>query len=187
MAGGISERTAKVPTCLAASKAILDYMVPGQPGHPRSCTVQELGSMTEQSFSVQPSSLRDFAQELQTQLDGIAAPMNALATQASAEPQLGAFTEAWMLGESQQSAIQQMYDLLAQVKQAIGFAENVTTTIASAYQDADEGVAASYGAPGTATASAPGTTTSGAAATSTNSGSAATTSGSGKLTAAQGG
>jgi hypothetical protein len=70
-----------------------------------------------------------------------------------------------------------MYGLLEQVKQAIGFAENVTTTIASGYEKADQDVATSYGygasgttpsAPGmtasapsgaTSPASAPGTTT----------------------------
>jgi hypothetical protein len=130
--------------------------------------------MTEQSFSVQPSSLLSFAQELQTQLDGIAAPMNALATQSGTQPQFGAFTEAWLFGQSQQSAVQEMYELLGQVKQALSFTENVTSTIASAYQDADQDVAASYGggattappapststsARGTTTSSAPGTTT----------------------------
>jgi hypothetical protein len=140
--------------------------------------------MTEQSYSVQPSSLRAFAQELQTQLDGIATPMNTLATQSSTQPQFGAFTEAWMLGESQQSAIQEMYDLLEQVKQALGFAENVTSTIATAYEDADQDVATSYGAPGTTTASGTGTTTASASGTTTALGTGTTTaSGTGTTTA----
>jgi uncharacterized phage infection (PIP) family protein YhgE len=125
--------------------------------------------MTDQSYSVEPSSLLGFAQELQTQIDGIAAPMNALANQAGAQPQFGGFTEAWLLGGSQQSAIEEMYDLLGQVKQAIAFAENVTSTIASAYQNGDQAAAAGFGnlATGTTTSasgtttSAPGTTTSG--------------------------
>jgi hypothetical protein len=141
--------------------------------------------MTGQTFSVQPSSLRAFAQELQTQLDGIAAPMNALATQSGTQPQFGGFAEAWMLGESQQSAIQEMYDLLGQVKQALGFVENVTTTIASAYQDADQDVAASYGAPGTTAAPGSGTTATQGSGTTAAPGSGTTTTQGSGTTAAQ--
>jgi len=139
--------------------------------------------MTGHSYSVQPSSLRAFAQELQTQLDGIATPMNTLATQSSAQPRFGGFTEALMLGQSQQSAIREMHDLLGQVKQAIGFAENVTTSIATAYQNADQDAAASYTAVGAA-ASAPGATSGPGAAATPGSG---TTTPPGSATAAQGG
>lgn len=100
--------------------------------------------MTEQSYSVQPSSLLAFAHELQTQLDGIAVPMNALATQSAAQPQFGAFAEAWLLAQSQQAAVEQMQDLLGQVRQAIAFAENVTDAVADAYQQADQDAAAGY-------------------------------------------
>lgn len=114
--------------------------------------------MADQSYSVQISSLLAFGQELQTQVEGIAAPMNTLATQSGSQPQFGAFTEAWMLGDSQQSAIEEMYGLLAQVRQAISFAENVTSTVASGYQQADQDVAASfgYGAPDVTAAPASG-------------------------------
>jgi hypothetical protein len=101
-------------------------------------------SMIEQSYSVQPSSLLAFARELQTQLDGIAVPMNALTAQAAAQPQFGAFAEAWLLAQSQQAAVEQMQDLLGQVRQAIAFAENVTTAVADAYQQADQDAAAGY-------------------------------------------
>jgi hypothetical protein len=101
-------------------------------------------SMTEQSYSVQPSSLLAFARELQTQLDGIAVPMNALTAQSAAQPQFGAFAEAWLLAQSQQAAVEQMQDLLGQVRQAIAFAENVTTAVADAYQQADQDAAAGY-------------------------------------------
>jgi hypothetical protein len=116
--------------------------------------------MTDQSFSVEVAFLSKFAQELQTQVDGIAAPMNQLATQSGTQPQFGAFTEAWLLGQSQQTAIQEMYDLIGQVKQAIGFAQNVTNSISSAYQKGDQDAAASFGAPGPATVSPSATATS---------------------------
>jgi hypothetical protein len=130
--------------------------------------------------------LRTFAQELQTQLSGIAAPMNKLATQSGAQPQFGGFTEALTLAQSQQSAVHEVYDLLGQVKQAIGFAENVTTTIATAYQKGDEDAAASYTAAGAA-ASPPSTrTTSGQGTTTTSRSGTTTTPGSG-TPASQGG
>jgi hypothetical protein len=139
--------------------------------------------MSGQSFSVEVTSLNKFAQELQTQLDGIGKPMTTLTAQSETEPQFGAFTEAWMLGQSQQSAVQEMCDLLGQVKQAIGFAEKVTTTIASAYQNADEDAAASYEEPGTTSASGSGTTSASGSGTATTSGSGTTTtSGSGTTT-----
>lgn len=37
-----------------------------------------------------------------------------------------------------------MQDLLGQVRQAIAFAENVTTAVADAYQQADQDAAAGY-------------------------------------------
>lgn len=104
--------------------------------------------MADQSYSIQPTSLLDFANELQTQIEGIAAPMNALAKQASTQPKFGGFPEAQTLSASQQSALEQMYSLLGQVKEAIGFVQNVTTAVAHDYQQADQDVAAGYGAPG---------------------------------------
>lgn len=101
--------------------------------------------MTDSSFSVQLASLLGFASELQTQTEGVAAPINTLATQSGSQPQLGAFTEAATLAERQQAAVQEMYGLLSQVRQAIGFAADVTNTVASGYQQADHDVAASLG------------------------------------------
>jgi hypothetical protein len=101
-------------------------------------------------FSVHLTSLLDFANELQTQIEGIAAPMDGLAAQSGVQPRYGAFTEAWMLAESQQAALEEMYSLLGQVREAITFSEDVTKTVASGYQQADQDVAAGlgYGAPG---------------------------------------
>jgi hypothetical protein len=99
--------------------------------------------MTDQSFSVELRSLFGFAQELRTQLEGIAVPMNTLAEQAGAPPQFGAFAEASDLAQSQQAAVEEMHGLLGQVQQAIDFAQDVTDTVASGYQHADQEVAAS--------------------------------------------
>jgi hypothetical protein len=101
--------------------------------------------MADESFYVHLSSLQAFARELQTQLDATLAPMEALATLSGQQPQYGAFTEAYLLGESQQAAIEEMYGLLSQVKQAISFAESVTNTVATGYQQADQDVASSLG------------------------------------------
>jgi hypothetical protein len=111
--------------------------------------------MTGQSYSVDPSSLLAFAQELQTQIQGLAAPVNALAAQSAAQPQFGAFTEAWQLAQGQQSAVAQMTGLLAQVKQAMAFAENVTGTVADAYQHGDQDAAAAYLGPAASAPAAP--------------------------------
>lgn len=95
-----------------------------------------------QSFSVELRSLLGFARELRTQLEAIAVPMNTLAEQAGAPPQFGAFAEASDLAQSQQAAVDEMQGLLGQVQQAIDFAQNVTNTVASGYQQADEDAAA---------------------------------------------
>jgi hypothetical protein len=104
--------------------------------------------MADQGFSIQPTSLLDFANELQTQIEGISAPMNALATQAGSKPQFGGFAEAQTFSASQATALEEMHSLLGQVKEAIGFVQSVTTAVAHDYQQADQDAAASFGAPG---------------------------------------
>jgi hypothetical protein len=104
--------------------------------------------MADQSFSIQPTSLLDFANELQTQVEGIAAPMHALAAQAGTPAKFGGFPEAQTLSASQHSALDEMHRLLGQVREAIGFVQSVTTAVAHDYQRADQDVAASFGAPG---------------------------------------
>jgi len=101
--------------------------------------------MTDESFSVQLTSLLGFAHELQTQIEGIAVPMNTLAAQAQAQPQFGAFAEASALAGNQRAALADMHALLGQLRQAIEFAENVTNTVAAGYQQVDHDVAAGLG------------------------------------------
>jgi hypothetical protein len=97
--------------------------------------------MADKSFFVHLQSLFDFANELQTQLTGMTAPADRLSTLASAPVLLGDFGEAHTLGASHQAAVAEMSELLGQVQQAINFAENVTKTVATGYQQADQDVA----------------------------------------------
>jgi hypothetical protein len=101
--------------------------------------------MAFHSYSLELPSLASFAQELETQIQGIAAPVNALAAQSGSEPKFGGFAEASSLVDDQQSALQEMYSLLGQVKQAIEFAQGVTNTVAAGYRNADQIVAADLG------------------------------------------
>jgi hypothetical protein len=97
--------------------------------------------MADQSFFVHLQSLADFAQELQTQLSGMATPINHLDTMSSSPMQLGAFGEADALAGANQAAVAEMTELLGQVRQAITFAESITNTVATGYQQADQNAA----------------------------------------------
>ena len=101
----------------------------------------------EQSFTIHLKSLTDFADEFTTQIQSLQAPMDHLATMAGTAPQYGAFREAWSLGAGEQAAIEEMFSLLGQVKQAIAFAGDVTGTVADGYQHADENFAWGLGGP----------------------------------------
>jgi hypothetical protein len=101
----------------------------------------------EQSFSIHLKSLTDFADEFTTQIQSLQAPMDHLTTMSGTPPQYGAFHEAWTLGAGEQAAIEEMSNLLGQVKNAIAFAGDVTGTVADGYQNADEGIAWGLGGP----------------------------------------
>ncbi|MEY9928220.1 hypothetical protein ABH926_002859 [Catenulispora sp. GP43] len=101
----------------------------------------------EQSFSIHLKSLTDFADEFTTQIQSLQAPMDHLATMGGTAPQYGAFHEAWALGAGEQAAVEEMFNLLGQVKTAIAFAGDVTGTVADGYRNADEGVAWGLGGP----------------------------------------
>jgi hypothetical protein len=101
----------------------------------------------DQSFSIHLKSLTDFADEFTTQIESLQAPMDHLATMSGTPPQYGAFAEAWALGAGEQAAIEEMYSLLGQVKQAIAFAGSVTGTVAEGYRRADEDISAALGGP----------------------------------------
>ncbi|HEY0808346.1 MAG TPA: hypothetical protein VGD84_24980 [Pseudonocardiaceae bacterium] len=97
--------------------------------------------MADQSFFVHLQSLANFASELQTQLAGMATPIGHLDSMSTTPMMLGDFGEASALTAANQAAVAEMTDLLGQVKQAISFAENITTTVATGYQEADQNVA----------------------------------------------
>lgn len=101
----------------------------------------------EQSFTIHLKSLTDFADEFTTQIQSLQAPMDHLATMSGTPPQYGAFHEAWSLGAGEQAAVEEMFSLLGQVKQAIAFAGDVTGTVADGYRHADENVAWGLGGP----------------------------------------
>lgn len=97
--------------------------------------------MADQSFFVHLQSLFDFADELSTQLTGMSAPVDKLSTLSGSPVLLGDFGEASVLSAAHQAAVAEMSELLGQVRQAIDFAENVTKTVATGYQQADQDVA----------------------------------------------
>jgi hypothetical protein len=101
----------------------------------------------EQSFTIHLKSLTDFADEFTTQIQSLQAPMDHLATMAATAPQYGAFHEAWSLGAGEQAAVEEMFNLLGQVRTAIAFAGDVTGTVAQGYRNADEDVAYGLGGP----------------------------------------
>jgi hypothetical protein len=103
------------------------------------------------SFAVHLDSLKQFARELETQIDGMTKPSNGLAALLQAPMSLGNFGEASSLSGRHGAAVTQMHELLGNVKQAIGFADDVTGTVATGYQHTDEHIASALGL-GSATA-----------------------------------
>lgn len=103
------------------------------------------GDPALQSYRVHLDSLQDFARELEAQIDGLSAPTEGLSRVGSTRMALGAFAEADGLVAAEQQTVQQMLALLADVKQAIGFAAEVTRTVSSGYSQADSAVAGGMG------------------------------------------
>lgn len=97
------------------------------------------------SFAVHLDSLKQFARELETQIDGMTKPSNGLAALSQTPMSLGNFGEASSLSGRHGAAVTQMHELLDNVKQAIGFADDVTGTVATGYQHADEHIASALG------------------------------------------
>lgn len=97
------------------------------------------------SFRVHLQSLKDFARELETQLDAMGKPTDGLTTLWGHPVLLGDFGEAHSLSDRHQSAVRQMHALLGNVREAIAFAGDVTHTVADAYQQTDEDIAAALG------------------------------------------
>lgn len=115
----------------------------GQSGHPESHDQSSQPADPDHSFRVHLRSLKDFATDLETQLDAIGKPSDGLAVLADHPMQLGAFAEADSLRDHHLAAVSQMHDLLGNVKEALGFAGDVTHTVATGYEHADEDIASS--------------------------------------------
>jgi hypothetical protein len=96
-----------------------------------------------ESFQIHLRSLTDFAQELTTQLAGMAQAAGQLETLAGGDLPLGQFGEAVMLSRAHHDAVADMATIVDQALQAIDFAEDVTLTVASSYEVADRQVASS--------------------------------------------
>jgi len=97
--------------------------------------------MPDQSYYVHLESLNDFVRELETQIDGMSKPQDFLHTLNGHPLLFGEFGEAGSLADAHNAAVAEMQGLLDQVKGAITFAQNVTTTVADGYEQADQVVA----------------------------------------------
>lgn len=99
--------------------------------------------MPDSSFFVHLQSLTDFANELETQLEALQKPNDHLSDLCDQKVQLGEFAEAESLRATHDQVVTEMTDLLGQVRDAIGFAQQVTGTVANDYQQADDSAASS--------------------------------------------
>jgi hypothetical protein len=97
--------------------------------------------MHDQSYYVHLESLKDFVRELETQIHAMAKPNDFLLTLGEEPLLFGEFGEAGSLADANRAAVSEMQGLLDQVRSAIGFAQDVTTTVADGYANADQSVA----------------------------------------------
>lgn len=97
--------------------------------------------MHDQSYYVHLESLKDFVRELETQIHAMSKPNDFLLTLGEEPLLFGEFGEAGSLADAHRAAVAEMQGLLDQVRGAIGFAQDVTTTVADGYAHADQTVA----------------------------------------------
>ncbi|MEO6703142.1 MAG: hypothetical protein ABI140_21990 [Jatrophihabitantaceae bacterium] len=102
----------------------------------------------DKSFAVHLESLLGFAQELTTQVHGITKPSGELEGLLSAPVLFGAFAEADSLAATHAAAVAEMHVLLADVQEALSFANDVTKTVADGYRRVDADLGAYLGADG---------------------------------------
>lgn len=94
------------------------------------------------SFQVHLSALTDFARELGTQLAGMTASAGPLDALAGGALPLGLFPEAQALSGGHADAVVDFRAVVGRAREAIDFAEDVTTTVAQSYRQADQQTAA---------------------------------------------
>ena len=75
-------------------------------------------------------------------MQSLASTRETVTTLAATPVRLGTFPEADLLHARHQSAVAQAQGLVEGINQAIKFAEDVTNTVASSYQQGDQAVAA---------------------------------------------
>ncbi|MFI5609754.1 hypothetical protein [Amycolatopsis sp. NPDC051903] len=97
--------------------------------------------MHDQSYYVHLDSLKDFVRELETQIHAMSKPNDFLSTLGDHPLLFGEFGEATSLVDAHRAAVAEMRGLLEQVRGAITFAQDVTTTVADGYEQADQSVA----------------------------------------------
>lgn len=93
-------------------------------------------------FSVDLTALAEFTEELTTQLHATTRQLAELAPLADLVLPLGEFAEAHSLDQTHHAAVADMATLLAKAGEALAFAEEVTDTVALAYQAHDDGLTA---------------------------------------------
>jgi len=97
--------------------------------------------MPDQSYYVHLESLTKFVRELETQIHAMSRPNDFLRTLGEHPLLFGEFGEASSLVDAHRAAVAEMQGLLEQVRGAIAFAQDVTTTVADGYAQADQAVA----------------------------------------------
>lgn len=97
--------------------------------------------MPDQSYYVHLGSLKEFVRELETQIHAMSQPNDFLRTLGEHPLLFGEFGEAGSLADAHRAAVAEMQGLLDQVRGAITFAQEVTTTVADGYEQADQSVA----------------------------------------------
>jgi hypothetical protein len=100
---------------------------------------------TAGAYAVHLQSLLDFAEELRHQLTALAATKETVEVLAEHDVRLGDFLEANLLLARHEEAVAQVRGLLAGVRTAVVFAEQVTDTVADSYQREDLETAALFG------------------------------------------
>jgi hypothetical protein len=86
----------------------------------------------------------DFAHELEIQLEALRRPVDRLSVLSGQALALGEFDEAHSLRQRHVLAATQMHDLVSRVHDVVGFADDVTHSIADGYARSDQQIAGMF-------------------------------------------
>jgi hypothetical protein len=106
------------------------------------------------SFRVHLDALKDFSAKVRDEADAVRTATDALAVGDPVLP-LGAFAEAFSLSDEHRDVVEQMGEVLAEIRQALEFAERVTSHVAAGYEALSVEGAAGLHARGGARAATP--------------------------------